>query len=453
MSWSKVAEGKYRRPIGENETFIKLIGDAGHALSREHWAINSTATFAPSGTLAEEDLSALFVRAWKTLRFEQPSIAVYVSDDDNLAYDVPDDAATLDRWASETFRIVPDKSAEELISGFKPSPYATLTYLPMTNELMGHTAHWRTDGIGVLLLLDAFLALVTKPSLSDPSQLSWGKEPPRLAPSVEEAASIPVQGSPEDKALGQKYVETFSAIAGAVGIKYHGNADTIPGGTRSAFAQLSVAETKAVIQACKTNNITVTAAVHAALAGANYAMAASEDRGKHYTSTIRFSLRPYLPVPYSGPEYASGLYTTGWMKAVAATASWKERAQSYQDDYQKGISSQYISAHREYARGLSALLRNIPQGGDPPASDVDISSLGVIEKLIRREFGTTERGVQISRVSVGVEILTRQSTCFVWTFRDQLFLNAVFNESFHTRDEMEELVGIVKRDLIKELGV
>ncbi|KAL9616519.1 MAG: hypothetical protein Q9160_008612 [Pyrenula sp. 1 TL-2023] len=456
MSWTEISAGKYQRPIGENEIFIKLVGDPGHALAREHWAINSTSTFTPTGRLTEENLAVLFLRSWKILRFKHPSIAAYVGKDEKtLCYDVPD-ATALDKWATETFRVISDSTADDVIATFKPGPYATLTYFSETNELLGHTAHWRTDGIGVLYLLDAFLSLASDPTLPcDPStDLPWGKEPDRLAPSVEEAASISVYPSPTAKDLGQKYVETFYAAAGAVGTKYEGTPETLPAGTRSARLSLSEAETRAVVEACKRHEISVTAAVHASIAAANYALATDENGKKHYTSTVRFSLRPYLLAPYSGPEYAAGLYTTGWTKSVPADSSWDERAKDYHGDYRAGLSQEYVSAHREYAAGLGNLLRNMLPPGDEPPSEMDISSIGVVdEKLVGVEKGTKERGLKIENVSVGVEILTRQCVCFVWTFRGRLAFNVVYNEAFHRKDDMEHAVKIVKKTLLSELGL
>lgn len=456
MSWTQVRAGKYERSIGENESFIKMVGDPGHALDREHWAINSTATFTPTGTLSKDDLPFLFLRAWKTLRFKHPSIAAYVDKDNkSLAYDVPD-ATALDKWTTETFHVVPDNTADELIATLKPGPYAILIYLPKTNELLGHTAHWRTDGIGVLLLLDAFLTLASDPSLpSDPFiDLSWGEEANRLAPSVEEAAHISLNPSPAVKALGKKYVETFYPAAESIGIKYKGTPETLPAGTRSARLSISEAETQAVIQACKVREISVTAAIHASVATTNYALATNRNSRKHYTSTVRFSLRPYLPAPYSGPEYAAGLYTTGWMKSVSTDSSWDERAKDYQYDYHAGLSEEYVSAHREYAIGLGNLIRNMPPPGDEPPSDMDISSIGVVdEKLIGTEKGTKDRGLRIEGASVGVEILTRQCVCFVWTFRGKLAFNLAYNEAFHEREEMDDAVKLVKEVLLTKLEI
>jgi hypothetical protein len=458
MTWTETDQkGVFSRPIGENETFIKLVGDAGLPLNREHWAINSTATIQPTGSLASADLEALFRLAWAHLRFHHPSLAVEVAPDDkNLLYTVPADGAALDTWVSQTFSIARDaESAADVIPTFQPTPYAKMVYIPRSGELIGHTTHWRSDGFGVLLLLDAFLALAASHAqspLADPASLPWGAEVERLAPAVEDAASMPKESTPELKERGGAYVGTFAHSAGATGIPYLGGGDTLPAGTRRATLTLSPETTAKVVSACKDRGVTVTAAVHASVAGANYALADAAAKEKHYTSTIRFALRPHLPEPYSTPAFAAGLYTTGWMKRVEPQASWSDWVQSYQDEYRKGITREFLDSHREYAAQLGELIRNMPQGGDPP-SDVDVSSVGVAEKLVKRSYGTAEAGLEVRAVSVGVEVLTRQAVTFVWTFRDQLNLSAVYNESFHSAEQMGEFVATVKSQLLEGLGM
>ena len=450
MSWSEVAPGRFQRAIGENELFIKLVGDPGHPVGREHWAINSIASFTLTGSLTTEDLPHLFLKAWKILRFHHPSIAVQAIDDKSLIYTVPDTAA-LDQWATETFHVVENKTADDLIPNIKPGFYAALTYLPKSNELLGHTAHWRTDGVGVLLLVDAFFNLVTGPALPDPNTLIWGQETARLAPPIEDTANIPIAPTDDIKTLSQKYLETFHQAAGAVGIPYKGEAITLPGGTRSSRFVFSTSETDFVINQCKAKGFSVTSAVHASIAATNHALASEDNKDKHYTSTVRFSFRPYLPKPYSTPAYASCLYTTGWMKTVPASASWTDNVKAYNDEYRKGLNKDFIDSHREYALGLCNLIRNMPQPQDPP-SDVDISSIGVAERLIERVKGTQDRGVEIQSVSVGVEILTRQCVCFVWTFRNRLNLNLVYNESFHDEKDTALFLQKLKDIMLKELA-
>lgn len=450
MPWSEVAPGRFQRAIGENELFIKLIGDPGHPVGREHWAINSTASFTLTGSLTKEDLPSLFLKAWKTLRFYHPSIAVQAIDDNSLIYTVPDTAA-LDQWATETFHVVEDKTADDLIPDIKPGLYATLTYLPKSNEILGHTAHWRTDGVGILLLIDAFFDHVTGPALPDPNTLIWGQETARLAPPIEDAANVPIKPTDVITTRSQKYLETFNQAAGAVGIPYKGEAVTLPGGTRSSRFVFSTSESNFVVSQCKAKGFSVTSAVHASIAATNHALASADNKDKHYTSTVRFSLRTYLPKPYSTPAYASGLYTTGWMKTVPASASWTDNAKAYNGEYRKGLNKEFIDSHREFALGLCNLIRNMPQPQVPP-SDVDISSVGVAESLIERVKGTQDRGVEIQSVSVGVEILTRQCVCFVWTFRDRLNLNLVYNESFHDENDTASFLQKLKEILLKELA-
>ena len=90
---------------------------------------------------------------------------------------------------------------------------------------------------------------------------------------------------------------------------------------------------------------------------------------------------------------------------------------------------------------------------DDPPSDVDISSIGVAESFVAHTKGTADRGIEIESVSLGVELLTRQCCCFVWTFRDQINLNIVYNEAYHDGRDMEKFLETVKAGLLKELGV
>ena len=344
MPWSEVAPGSFQRAIGENELFLKSIGDSGHPIGREHWAINSIASFTLTGSLLKEDLPSLFLKAWKVLRFNHPSIAVQIVDDQNFLYKIPDSTA-LNQWAAETFHVVEDKTADDLIPHLRTNTYATLTYLPKFNEILGHTSHWRTDGVGVVLPIEAFFDLIAKPALPEPHTLSWGQETARLAPAIEDAAGLPTVPTDAIKSMSQKYVETFYQAAGAVGIRYQGEATTTPSGTRSSRDFFSPSETNVIISQCKAKGISVTSAVHASIAATNHILAPVKKQTRHYTSTIRFSLRPYLPKPYSTPAYASGLYTTGWMKTVPTSASWTENAKAYNDEYCKGLSNHIGSMH------------------------------------------------------------------------------------------------------------
>ncbi|OTA96136.1 hypothetical protein M434DRAFT_393216 [Hypoxylon sp. CO27-5] len=458
MTWQETSQkGVFSRPIGENETYIKLLGDAGRPFKREHWAINSAVTVVPIGSLVSADLSSHFRRAWAHLRFQHPSLAAEVAPDNkNLIYTVPAEGAALDAWVSQTFSVADDvDSSADVIPTFQPSPYAKLVYIPRSGELLGHTTHWRSDGLGVFLLLDALLAIASEPSpLPDPASLAWGTEVARLVPAVEDAAAMPKEPTPELKEHGAALVGTWAHAIGAIGIPYLGDKARPPAGTRSVALTFNPATTEKIMAACKARGVSVTAAVNASVAGANYAHADAAARDKHYASTIHSTLRPYLPEPYSTTAFAAGLYTTGWMTRVESGSSWEERLQIYEAEYQKKITKDFVNSHREYAIQIIELLSNMPQGGeDQPASDVDISNIDDVEKMIRQSYGTPEAGLEVKAVSIGVEMLSRQAVTFMWTFRDQLNLSVVYNESYHSDDQMGQVLSTIRAQLLEGLGV
>lgn len=451
MPWSKAGPGHYQRPIGENEKFIKVIGDRAHAVSREHWSITSKASFKLTEPLKAVELSTELRCAWKALRYEHPSIAS-TAEDDILNYVVPDSDA-LERWSKETFFVHHEKiSADDLIASFKPSPFVTAHYLSQSSELILHTAHWRTDGFGALLLLNAFFDALSALADRDPVNLPWGREIDRLVPCIEEVLNLTNDATPEMNAAADQYISTIAHTKGAIGVSYRGDKSTLPTRTRSAQLRLSRPFSKAISEACKARDISTLAAVHASVAAITYAGAPVDSKHKHYTSTMRFSLRPYLPEPYGTPSFASALYTGGYMLKVPASQSWAENAKQYNEEYQHGVTREFLQARRQYALKVQELMRRHElAAASPPPSEVDISSVGDAELLVSTSHRRGGRALEVLDVSIGVETLTRQMYCFVWTFRNQMEFNLVFNEAYYDTAFPAELLAKLKKVLEEEL--
>ena len=100
-------------------------------------------------------------------------------------------------------------------------------FLPETGEVLGHTAHWRSDGIGVLFTLNALFELVAQPSLPDGDHLPWGEETSRLSLAVEEALSLPTKPMQQALNVSDKYTKTFHSAAGAIGITCLSDSSTV----------------------------------------------------------------------------------------------------------------------------------------------------------------------------------------------------------------------------------
>ncbi|KAJ5272321.1 hypothetical protein N7478_007446 [Penicillium angulare] len=463
MSWTTAEQSPkiLTRPLGPSEV------DPGHTIGREHWAVNFTATISPRGAFAALSsspglLPTLIHYSWLNLRFEHPSIAAHPdSSNTHIVCTIPSSGNDLSEWASQTFVVETDaESVDEVIPTIAPAADARLYYLPQSSELLLHTAHWRMDGVAGMLLLGQLVDLMVSHAdkfllnrLPDPfDSCNWGSEVTRLTPSFEDAGNIPFTVNKAQKAIADRSVGTFGLAAGALGVPYTGDAVTVPSGTRAVELTFSCADKSAITSAAKSCGLGVTAAVHASLATVNFRHAIAEHRGRHYTSSIRYSLRPYLPEQYMTPAVAAGFYSTVWFARADASASWEDHARIYQAEYRNGLSNNFLQAHREYASTLIGVFKNLPTPREPP-SEIDISSLGFMEKYLEREYGAPERGFSIAHVGYSVEMLSREGGVFMWTFRDQLTLRLVFNQAFHTSKQMTEFLSDIKTDILTQLQV
>lgn len=439
MPWTEVKPGLWQRSIGENEKFIKRIGDRAHAAGREHWSVTAGATFTLNTALAPSELSSKCVEAWCALRFEHPTIAC-TAEGDTLSYLVPL-ADSVTSWASETFVVHGlDVSDDDIVATVKPSRYTTAHLIPSKKKVLLHFAHWRTDGHGSLQLIDAFMDKLCRVTSGEDMCLHWGEEVRRLAPSIEEVLDLPVIATQDIVDSARKYMSTSAYIRGAAGVELMGDCNALPAGTRSARLSLAEADTETIMEACSTRNISLVSAVHASCAALTHSEAPSNTREKPYTSTMRFSLRPHLPKPYSSSDYAACLYTGGYMFRVPASQPWLENAKQYEEEYINGITADFLNCRRQYAiEVMNALQQNVPPP-DPPQSEVDISSVGDAEALVSPRHTHGDTVLEVQDASVGVETLTRQTYCFLWTFRGHLELNLVYNEAYYDAGRAAKMV-------------
>ncbi|KAI1386658.1 uncharacterized protein F4822DRAFT_323317 [Hypoxylon trugodes] len=454
MPWSEISPGHWQRPIGENEAMIKWIGDRAHPTGREHWSVRAIGGFDLSGSLDDVDISSRLRKAWMLFRFQHPSIASTASTN-SLDYIVPD-AEALERWTDETLHVIsePGITADDLVANLKPSPYVTGYFIAHPKQFILHTAHWRTDGPGILQLLNAFFEAFV--SELDPATVPWGNEPVRLAPSVEEVLELPQEPTPEIQAATAECLKSGALVAGSIGLPYHNDASIKPQGTRGVRRTLSKSITDSVLDACKARNLTPLSAAHASLAAANFVgCTSSPSEMGHYTSNMRFSLRPYLKEPFNSAQYASALYTGSYMAKVPPNNSWLENAEQYNTMYNAGLNHEFLIARRQFATQILAFLKRAGELG-PPRSEIDISSVDDAEKLVQRihRSGTQGGGsLKVKDISLGIECLAKESYLFFWTFAGKIELNLIFNEAFYDRDFMERIMEEIERSLKRELEV
>lgn len=446
--WIETAPGLWRRPLGENEAMIKTIGDKGHQLGKDVWSIAVMASFKACFHESEDHLEMLR-NAWKTLRFWHPSIASCAVDGDFLEYSVPSTDRTLDEWVAESFIIIEDDSSPaSVIAGLTPRRFATLYYLPDHEAIVLNLSHWRTDGIGALHLLNAYFDAVVDSPQTPSHDLPWGEEVSRLVPSVEDALGLPSQTTPEIEQAAQKYLDTAKHVIGAISIP-QSRQEVAPGGTRSAQLRFSPDETKQLETACRRIDVSLVAAVHAAIAATAYSIA-PEDAAKHYSSTMRQSIRPYLPAPYNGSAGAAGLYTAGYASKVPSGQTWLENAKHYDAEYGAGATPDLLRSRRQFASVMKQTLKNMPTP-NPPPSGLDMSWVPGAEELVRPVYESATASIEVQDISIGVDVISRHMYVFLWTFHSQLAFNLVYNEAFYDEAFAERVLGVVRAHLVENL--
>lgn len=458
-SWREVSQGHYQRPLGANERFIKFVGDGAHTAGREQWSVSATAALKFPDKTSTAYLKKSLHCAWKLFRFKHPGIASTVVDNEKGAvvnYSVPD-SESLDYWANETFFVIDDlaANAEDTISVLKPNQFLTGYFLSHRQEIIIHTAHWRTDGYGAIYLLDAFLHAI-KAVLDNGSlpSIPWGEEVSRLVPSLETALQLPDSDPPEALVVAKEYIGTQSLMKNSVGIPYLGDMDTRPRGTRSVTMEIPKETTQALEAACEAHNLELFAACHAALAKFHFSQPShSSESEKHYSSTIRLSMRPHLLSPYNDSAGACSIYTGGYRFQVSSTQSFSDIAGNYLQEYKHGVTDSFIQSRRQFAMTILESLRGGMPIPTPPPSNIDISIVDNVDRMISPVLPTKNGTLEVLKINLGVETLTRQPYLFLWKFSGRLNLALWYNEAYQDAKIVSEVLGGIYHALGAELGV
>ena len=228
-AWKETSPGHSERPFDSVERFFLAINRGSLALNREHWAVTIFARFETSASLEETETALR--HAWKTMRYDHPSLAC-IARDETKSYEIPDQPA-LDGWLEKSFIIESTSTTkDDLLASFCPSALASLHYLPNTSEILIHTSHWRIDLVGAISLLQNIFSAVDKPR-----PIEFGNEGANLSPSRDEAANYSqldqlgssAEAEQVDKAATDVVMHVLSNLPSA-GLPAQ-NVNQLPGGT------------------------------------------------------------------------------------------------------------------------------------------------------------------------------------------------------------------------------
>ncbi|KAI1439038.1 hypothetical protein GGR50DRAFT_690804 [Xylaria sp. CBS 124048] len=442
MSWQKVSERRWERPVDGLEGYFVATADisARFCGGREHYTLFSKIKLETT----QSDLAPALKHAWKQVRYEQPQIAATVEGMKKV-YEVPDEKA-LKEWLASTFVTSQASDADELYSSVTPIKQATLYYVPKSSEVMFRGHHHTVDGTGVILFWHSFLEALKSPA----ADVRFGEEPARLAPAMEKTlgyAEQPTQDM-QDKSLSL-FMDWAGSIPGIGPVSQVGVAAS--GKCQNTELVVPADVTSALVMACKAKGVSVSAAIHAAYIKAIEKYADRKSKLSEYVTASQFNLRPFLPEPFNSSKYAVSVYYTPLPFKAQLPASFGDLAKSLHEYYQTSFKGkpEMLELKGHFTRVLCGAVQTPEFLASPVSRDALVSSLGIAERYMQREYGN---GIKVKDFKLGVDVVLGMSMFFFYTFQDQLRLVYCFNDGFEKpadiRMYVEEIMAILKQELL-----
>lgn len=450
MAWAQISERRWERPANGMEKFFTVMENTSSAIceSRRQFTIFSRLKIELQLPDAVVEDSLRY--AWKQVRYEQPQIAV-ISEGFNKVYEVPDEA-DLQSWLNKTFIVSDEIDGEVFGKEAKPTEQPTLYYLPKTAQIILRASHSVIDGIGTVLLWHTYLTALTNPK----PDIVFGNEAARLPPPLEIALGQQDVLPAETVAKGVQITsEALSLMPGIGPVNLIG---TVPAGpTQRREFEFPSQTTKAIVQACRRNGYSVTAAVHAAFAltVVKHADATQLTEDSNYVTVNSFNLRPHLPEPYNTSKYAAALYYSIWPLILKRPENFKDVVCAIDKLYKTTFNdnAENVALCGPVTNALCEIVQSAEFWAAPPARDALVSSLGIIERYLQQSYASNDnsRRVIVEDFKLGTEIVLGHSMFFIYTFRNRLRLVFSFNESYEAESDVQQYLEDVQNILLEEL--
>ncbi|KIL90011.1 hypothetical protein FAVG1_06749 [Fusarium avenaceum] len=438
MPWAQVSDTRWERTLDGLEAYFVIIANMSASMcdGREHYTLFSSLKLEINSSDVTSDLR----NAWKQLRFEQPQIATTIEDMKRI-YTTPSEES-LEKWLTDTFVVSDACSVEEMQQSIKPIKQTTLYYIPASSEIVIRGHHYTFDGTGMEMICHSFLEAITHPEKNS----TFGDEHTRLPPILEE-----VLGFSDDSVSAKEKAEELLGyyLSNQPAIGPVSKLGTAPAGNcKNAELVFSSDTTALLIKACHSKGISVTSAVHAAYVRVIMEHADPQSNQSRYTSMNQFNLRPYLPAPYNTSKYAASVYYAPHPHKIDLPASYWDLVESfnkYYKTFEQNPEALEMTGH--FKRGMRDVASNPEFLKAPPPKDALISSLGVVERFINREY----KGVKVRDFKFGADIVLGMSMLFFYTFQRKLRLVHSFNDAYENPEDIQMYLEGIQRILVQEL--
>ncbi|KAL2878748.1 hypothetical protein SGCOL_005974 [Colletotrichum sp. CLE4] len=439
--WSN-KDGVWYRQLGSMESFYQsLASPEGYPV---HWMIGCSVTIQAQDDSIDKEGSLR--KAWKAVAKDFPCVGAVV---DPVSREiVARENAITDEWLQKSFRVHDGTTADELFSAFKSQFHITLHYIRDTNQLLLQSPHTLIDGRGMLYLYHAlFTTLAALPGDNSQAQHETSGAP-NLSKPYDDWLGVPASPSGKNFADAQSIFQRVLQQEKPIrlpGVDF----TTIP--QRPVHRDLEVDEktTSTIISACKEKGVSVTSAWHAALALTTQKLqSASGEDGSSYVSFTTIDLRRHFPSSFIPQKHSIGSLQTAL--PLAADLSKDRTFDALSQSLHKQYKAPFAFADNDfgYLTPYMAMSRQILEsGGVPPSSTPSLSSMGVVDDYLQRQYGAWG----VSNFWVSSTMMTGDFQMYLWTFRGKLTFSVCYNEAFYSADKVDRVMESTRDELVRGL--
>lgn len=479
--WSSGTNGTLTRPLDLIENwFLDRINRPGVSPQREPDGITEVLKLKFPNDIS--DPIPYLQRAWLVLRYLHPLLgAAYppFSGQDQVEQQriilAPPDP---DKWLKMSFRVNEGddaifKDTDDAVKLFQASATAMAHWLPSSSQLLIRTSHLRLDGVGILKVTNTFmivLASVIRLGL-DVDIWSYASDikHPALSPGVDHVLGLkseeePIQPYAEQviDGLVQEWNEGMKSIALPI---REGSENAILANTRFLRISLDKSASKLIRQACTGRGISVSAAVHASIIRV-VASFQQHPMAKNILIPLIANLRHLLHPRYDTPEYAGSpcCYIVPFCitDVVGKNGTFDELAKQvtaiYSTDLAKlamdedGKPISFLDILKPYSDREAVLLSAELPADAPPMRPPNLSSFGVLERLVKGEYKVDEGQEDVCEIEdmwIAVEMADATPEFQLCTFRNTMRISLCFNDVYYDEDLMIDILHKVRDELIK----
>lgn len=450
LEWTQTSASTYERQIDDFETFFRFIAAAGQGRpDKQNWYT----TTAVKVDTHRNHFVADVREAWKALRHDFPSYAAVI-ENDRWVYRLAGHGEELSTWLEETFHVhYVQRSARQLFPfETNPSERVVLHVLPNTQELVLQAPHTHVDGIGMVTFFNHLMRLLVGPE--DHLDRPFGTEGSNLTPPLTTMANVKPY-TPSQKQAWDANLQNFLSQFPTVRV-HNENRGARATTAKMQWLTFSREETAAIASKSKALGFSVTAAAQAAMSHAAR-IHGQVSNTTHSTFAI-YSAREYIdPAVYDhstlvGPNVLS---MPGVFPIAPGFVETAQMARQVFLDYKKDDLLRAASPF--WATDIPATLSAPLPPEWPVAADLQLSSVGIVDNYIDSVYQSQEPGarstLEVQDLWISLDMLYPNVAVEMWTFRGQLVIELIYNESYHREESVRLLLGLIHEQLSQGLGL